>query len=633
MRPGRGAPRELARRPPRRRATLAMRSCPQCNTPYPDEARVCPRDGAVLAAAPTSGTPQPADAPRHGEHRSAATQLGRKSGSVPRSPVPGERPPSGGRSAARGEPFALTVPTDEVTPPQRLVDDEGELVLGQVLGSYRLLALIGRGGMGRVYLAEHVKLGRKVALKLLKPEYAAKRDSVRRFFQEARAVNTIRHRNIVDITDFVELPDSRTFIIMELLAGSNLGELVRREGPLPLHRSLGILLQVCDALEAAHREGIVHRDLKPDNVFILNTEGERDAVKLLDFGVAKLLYSSSSDGDISLQTMEGSVVGTPAYMSPEQAGGSAVDHRSDIYSLGAIMYELFTGQRVFEARSFGEFVLKHLQAIPVPPRDLAGIPPLPGGLEAIILKCLEKKPEHRYQSVTALRTDLNRIMAGENTAALHIKPPAKRRGSRLPYLVAAAGGGVILAAAAVWLLLPDATPTGRPVIARAATGPGAATGPTAATAGAGVADQALVEFSFRSDPPGASVFAAGAPGPLGQTPFIRRRPAADRERQFVFKLDGYRDQTARPTAGATPEVFALLEPDTGARGHDGRGRPRREPERSGPDQGSPTPAPTGAGPAPSGPRPTPAPTDPLPTPAPSGKKRIDRVDTVDPFAE
>ena len=596
-----------------------MRSCPQCNTPYPDEARVCPRDGAVLDAAP-AGSQDPAPAPRRGDQRSAATKLGRKSPSSP----PGPRAPSGSRVGGGGEPFAMTVPTDEVAPPSpRLIDDEGELVLGQVLGSYRLLALIGRGGMGRVYLAEHVKLGRKVALKLLKPEYAAKRDSVRRFFQEARAVNTIRHKNIVDITDFVELPDTRTFIIMELLAGSNLGELVRREGPLPVHRSLGILLQVCDALEAAHREGIVHRDLKPDNIFILNAEGQRDTVKLLDFGVAKLLYSSSSDGDISLQTMEGSVVGTPAYMSPEQAGGSAVDHRSDIYSLGAIMYELFTGQRVFEARSFGEFVLKHLQAIPVPPRDLDGIPPLPGGLEAIILTCLEKKPEHRYQSVQALRADLNRVMAGENTASLDLRPIAGKRGSRLPYLVAAAVGGVILAAAAVFVLWPDSRATGRAPVGRPTAGVVVPTGPAAPRGGPVGAEQGQVEFSFRSDPPGASVYASDGSGPLGQTPFSVKRPVADRERAFVFKLDGYGDKSAQPTAGATPEVFALLEPDTGARGHEPR-HPPRHPDRTGSDKSPPAPAPTGAAPAPTGPR---------PTPAPSGKKRIDRVDTVDPFAE
>ena len=593
-----------------------MRSCPQCNTPYPDEARVCPRDGAVLDAAPAEAS----TGARRPEPRVAATTPGHK---APTSPHSG-RPPSSKRVPTGGEPFAVTVPTDEVGPPQpRVIDDEGELVLGHVLGSYRLLALIGRGGMGRVYLAEHVKLGRKVALKLLKPEYAAKRDSVRRFFQEARAVNTIRHKNIVDITDLIELPDGRAFIIMELLAGSNLGELVRREGPLPLHRSLGILIQVCDALEAAHREGIVHRDLKPDNIFILNAEGQRDTVKLLDFGVAKLLYSSSSDGDFSLQTMEGSVVGTPAYMSPEQAGGSAVDHRSDIYSLGAIMYELFTGQRVFEARSFGEFVLKHLQAIPVPPRDLAGIPPLPGGLEAIILTCLEKKPENRYQSVQALRADLNRIMAGETTAALELRPaPGHAGGSRLPYLVAAAVGGVLVAGAAVFLLWPDSKAVHRPHVGRPATGAVVAPGPTATGVSAGPAEPGQVEFSFRSDPPGASVYANEGGGPLGLTPFSLKRPAADRARAFVFKLEGYRDKTVSPTVGATPEVFALLEPDTGpGRGHEPRPRPRRDADRTVPDK-TPAPAPTGAAPAPTGAKPTPAPT---------GKKRIDKADTVDPF--
>jgi hypothetical protein len=254
----------------------------------------------------------------------------------------------------------------------------------------------------------------------------------------------------------------------------------------------------------------------------------------------------------------------------------------------------------------------------VPPRDLEGIPPLPGGLENIILTCLEKKPEHRYQSVPALRADLNRIMAGENTASLDLRPTAGRRSSRLGYLLGAAIGGVVLAAAAVFLLWPDSRPVVKPGVTGPTAGVVVPTGP-AARPGPATADKGQMEFSFRSDPPGASVFASDGTGPLGQTPFSQKRPAADRERAFVFKLAGYRDQSARPTADPTPEVFALLETETGTpRAHDPRPRPR-QPDRT--DKPPPVPAPTGA------------PTGPRPTPSPTGKKRIDRVDTVDPFAE
>jgi serine/threonine-protein kinase len=525
-----------------------MRPCPQCNTPYPDDAKVCPRDGAVLGDPAPSGVAAPTT---HGRRGSGRVSTG------------GSRNPSAARGSATPRPerdraatpgpavaaaLASTVASGERKP------DDDEALLGRVLGSYRLLAVIGRGGMGRVYLAEHVKLGRKVALKLLKAEYAARRDSVARFFQEARAVNTIRHQNIVDITDFVELGDGTTFIIMELLAGANLGELVRREGPLPPHRATAIMIQVCDALEAAHRVGIVHRDLKPDNIFVLDTEGARDAVKLLDFGVAKLL-STPTDGEAALQTVEGSVVGTPAYMSPEQAAGTPIDHRSDIYSLGAIMYELFTGRRVFEARSFGEFVLKHVNAIPVPPRDLEGLGPLPAGIEPIILSCLEKRPEHRYQTAAALRTDLARVLAGEKTAALTLPPRPGAARARLIWIAAAGLAGLIVAGSAVLLLLPPVPPartarTATPVVARADAAP--------------ARPEARLEFTFRSDPPGAQIFAAGERTALGVTPLRHLRPSNDRERAFVFRLPGYRDQRVQPSGQAAPEVFALLEPEAPA---------------------------------------------------------------------
>ncbi|HYU16219.1 MAG TPA: protein kinase, partial [Candidatus Acidoferrum sp.] len=284
-----------------------------------------------------------------------------------------------------------------------------EARIGSVVGSYRLLEVIGRGGMGCVYRAEHVKLGRDVALKLLREDYAQRRDSVTRFFQEARAVNLIRHRNIVDIYDYVELKGGTVFIIMELLAGYSLGRLMR--GPIQLARALGILAQICDGLSAAHTVGIVHRDLKPDNIIIVRSPEGGDLVKILDFGVAKLADKYASGVDL---TAVGSVIGTPAYMSPEQAGGLPVDARSDVYSLGAIMYELFTHQTMFRGDSFGDFVRQHLNDAPVPPGRVPGCHEIDPDLEATILRCVAKGPDSRFQSAQELRSRLLALLAGRD---------------------------------------------------------------------------------------------------------------------------------------------------------------------------------------------------------------------------
>ena len=292
-------------------------------------------------------------------------------------------------------------------PAQADVDDR----VGAVLGSYRIVELLGKGGMGYVFRAEHVKLGREVALKLLRSDYARRRDAVARFFQEARTVNRVRHRNIVDVTDFVELDDGTTFIIMELLCGQSLGKWARTGIDLP--RALAVLVQICDGLAAAHQVSVVHRDLKPDNVIVIPTSDGAELVKLLDFGVAKLL--NRDDEDVGFQTAAGSVIGTPAYMSPEQAGGMVVDARSDIYSLGAIMYELFCGQPMFRGRSFGEYVRKHLTEMPVLPRATQGGAQIDPRLEQLIMKCLDKEPSQRFGHILELREALLGILGGMET--------------------------------------------------------------------------------------------------------------------------------------------------------------------------------------------------------------------------
>lgn len=330
-----------------------------------------------------------------------------------------------------------------LTSRERAPDDDTpatDELLGEVLGNYKLLARIGAGGMGRVYLAEHVKLGRRVAIKLLRPEHAVKRRAVARFFQEAKVVNRIRHRNIVDITDFVELADGTTFIVMELLEGQSLRQYNNSFGPLEQTTMLQIMIHVCSALEAAHAVGVVHRDLKPGNVYVCDDRSSGEWVKLLDFGVAKLIEGADElSGDMAITTGEGAVLGTPAYMSPEQAKGDELDERSDVYALGAIMYELVCGEPVVRAKSFGEYVRKHLEQPVTPPRDTRGGASIDPALETIILRCLAKRREARPQTVREVRVALQQLVSELDSTAV-------ARGHRRR---AWAIGGVIALAVAV----------------------------------------------------------------------------------------------------------------------------------------------------------------------------------------
>ncbi|MBC7976028.1 MAG: serine/threonine protein kinase, partial [Myxococcales bacterium] len=256
-----------------------------------------------------------------------------------------------------------------------LLDPDGEsLPTGTLIGSYRLVALLGEGGMGRVYVAEHLKLGRRVAIKKLRRELISNPIAVARFFAEARAVNRISHENIVEITDLIEQPGGDNCIVMELLKGEDLAHRLQRTNTLPLQRALGIAAQTASALAAVHDAGMVHRDLKPDNIFLLDRGGSPDFVKVLDFGVAKLADVHHGGGIAMHTTAAGQIVGTPEYMSPEQGRGERVDFRTDLYALGVILYEMVTGHLPFEGTSFGELLMKHISspvALPAPTPGLA----------------------------------------------------------------------------------------------------------------------------------------------------------------------------------------------------------------------------------------------------------------------
>ncbi len=274
-----------------------------------------------------------------------------------------------------------------------------DVLIGQTVGNYLVTQKVGEGGMGSVYLAEHPTIGKKVALKVLHAEFATNTEVVERFFNEAKAVNSIAHPNIVDIVDYGVIQtgpsgsDQLVYFIMEYLAGQTLAQIVRAEAPLPPERALTISLQVADALAASHRAGIVHRDLKPDNIILIQRGRDPDFVKLLDFGIAKL----TSDNRSGSRTRTGLVLGTPAYMSPEQCEGSAkVDHRTDIYALGICLYEMLVGRVPFIGEGYGEILVQHLTQKPIEPSRYRMMSP---HVEQVVLKALEKRQDMRYPTM------------------------------------------------------------------------------------------------------------------------------------------------------------------------------------------------------------------------------------------
>ncbi|MGE5180474.1 MAG: serine/threonine-protein kinase, partial [Acidobacteriota bacterium] len=290
--------------------------------------------------------------------------------------------------------------TVDSDPTMVVLDDK--LAPGTDVGGYHVDGELGHGGMGVVYSATHPVIGKRAAIKVLKPELSQNHDAVDRFVLEARAVNQIGHPNIVDIFAFGALPDGRSYYVMDLLEGESLRARVKR-GPLHLAEAATIIDETASALIAAHAKGIVHRDLKPDNVFVVTVPGRWPEVKLLDWGLCKLAPAVGGKA----RTLAGSVLGTPVYMSPEQGRASGeVDHRTDIYALGVMSYELLSGTVPFKKGSSIDTLLAH-QDEPVPPL-LAKVPTLPEEVAQLIEAMLAKEADDR-PTLAAVRTVLKRL--------------------------------------------------------------------------------------------------------------------------------------------------------------------------------------------------------------------------------
>ncbi len=412
-------------------------------------------------------------------------------------------------------------------------------LIGRTLsGRYQLTRKIGEGGMGTVYEAQHVMIGKTVAVKILREKYIDRPTVAQRLVQEARLASAIRHEHIIDITDSGRTDDGRTFVVMEMLDGESLADLVRREGALPEARAVEIARQIASALGAAHARGIIHRDVKPENVFLVRQRDGRDFVKVVDFGISTTLRDSregavTPDGptDMGRLTSTGVVMGTPFYMSPEQGrGDDDIDHRIDVYALGVILYECLTAEVPFRGTNYLGIISKVLTAEPARPRALRPELRISEAAERVVLKAMHKARDERYPSMDALDVDLQRVLAGEGVDA---PPPAATFDPRAPapraWMFAAAAMVVVGGGALIWAgrtAGPSQLPVPK-VIEEPKPAPPVPPTPAPKT----------VVLHMETDPPGAEVRQGDRV--WGITPYPVVVPRSDKPVRFTFHLDGY----------------------------------------------------------------------------------------------
>ncbi len=397
--------------------------CPHCKMPHDAAERVCP----------TTGRRMPADSASTGA-RSRMSEL----------PPPERRPEPLGfdpaknriaeQEAARG---SARPATGSLAPTRNLQQD---LIGRTVSERYLVRGVLGEGGMGTVYEAEHIGLGRQVAIKVLNPSQAKKRVAVKRFQQEARAAGAIGHPNICEVYDLGLLDDGSPYLVMEKLVGSTLADRISREGGLPFDEILDVMTQVLSGLIAAHDKGIVHRDIKPENIFLARRVGCPPIVKILDFGVSKMMPQFQGGDDQLDLTRTGMVMGTPYYMSPEQARGERnLDGRVDVYACGVMMYESIVGKRPFLAPNYNALLLSIINTVPKSLREVR--PATPQAMEAVVGRMMAKARDDRYATANAVLRDIQALPAamsamsamsggGRAPSAAPSPPSEERRGAK-----------------------------------------------------------------------------------------------------------------------------------------------------------------------------------------------------------
>lgn len=501
-----------------------------------------------------------------------------------------------------------TCPSDgSALVPDALLSGDPALSPGERAGEYEVEAVIGRGGFGTVYKAIHPVIEKPAAVKVLERQYSSNPDMLARFISEARAVNRIGHKNIVDIFSFGVLPDGRHYYVMELLEGVVLDSYLHDHGQLPVEEALPILRAVARAVDAAHGAGIAHRDLKPANIFLTFDEDGHPFPKLLDFGIAKL-FASPSGADGQPRTQTGSPIGTPYYMSPEQVRGEGVDQRTDVYSFGVMAHEMLTGRLPFSDSSHVEAMMKHLTQ--PPPRMSEHSASLSSGLDAPVLAMLEKEPARRPASLGAAyralalaareagyavdvpaETDVPRSTGSKPSSRGHrgvgfgdaptvadTAPdastlaaqtlPTQRPRKRL--VLGALGGAVALAAVALfWTTRPakETSPSedGAEAIAQRgasanATESAVPTPEPSQEQRAEAPDSKEVEVTVQSQPAHVEVFVGDKP--LGVAPGPIHLPRSDQPVKLTLKAPGHRPQDVEfvPSKGGVISVILSRAP-------------------------------------------------------------------------
>jgi serine/threonine-protein kinase len=443
----------------------------------------------------------------------------------------------------RSDPEISNLPTPYAGTPALQLD----LVGVTLSGRYVVKRKLGQGGMGAVYEATHAEIGGRYAVKVLLEKYAQRDAIVRRLKQEAQLATSLDHEHIVRVTDFGNTEDGRTFVVMEYLDGESLAECLVREPKLGEPRILRIAMQTASALAAAHAKGIVHRDIKPENLFLLKRK-DQDFVKVVDFGISKSLRSSDEQEVAPRLTQTGMVLGTPLYMSPEQARGDEdLDHRVDVYALGVIMYEAATGRVPFSGTNYLSVISQVLNEEPAPLRTLR--PELTEEFEAIVMKAMAKDRVHRYASATDMLADLHTLLDDPTRSTERAKITGPRRllaRPKIPRAAYAIGGiGLVVAFVTIAVVVlmggGKAKPDSKALVPPPAIDAGGAVVVSADDAAPKPeAERILVHID--TTPSGAQILGKDDGREWGTTPCDVSLVVHDQQLSFVAQLPGYDDR-------------------------------------------------------------------------------------------